>query len=172
MEWTRKHQELTSTSVNFRSSVNKAEQDLPVRQIRATPAKASTLPWSAKRSWAKSSGWRKKPGSTEATQSSMTARCQQTVRLKQPNKGLNQSINQSINPLCNHVSPGRLPDQIAGNARRHENERTTTMQPATKLLSQPATSSSDTMWVKMSKVWSWKPVCISFVVGRILLAAR
>ena len=36
MEWTRKHQNLTGTSANFvfRSSVNKAEQDLPVRQTK------------------------------------------------------------------------------------------------------------------------------------------
>ena len=36
MEWTRKHQNLTGTSANFvfRSSVNKAEEDLPVRQTK------------------------------------------------------------------------------------------------------------------------------------------
>ena len=63
MEWTSKHQGITSqTSVNFvyRSSVNKVEQDLPECETK------------------EQCDWRNKPGSTEGTQSSTAARCQQT----------------------------------------------------------------------------------------------
>ena len=55
----------------------------------------------------------------------------------------------------------RLLYQREGNARPHENETTTVWQlPATKVLTQLATSYSETMWAKTSKTqWTWNPGC-------------
>ena len=51
----------------------------------------------------------------------------------------------------------RLLDQSELGNARHENETTTTTQPATRVFTQPATSSLETMWVKTRKAWTWEP---------------
>ena len=138
MEGTRKHQNLTRTSniAVFRSSVKNHE-----------PAKgASTPPWSAKKSWAKSSGWRNKPGNTDSklNDSEIPA----DVSVKQPNKELAGCWMKSD-----------------GNAHRHENEKTTTTQPATKVLKQPYHSFSETKSARTSKAWTQDPCSQNLTSG-------
>ena len=75
MEWTRKHQNLTGARLNFvfRSSMNKAEQDMPVRR-------KSNASEGVKREnlFSRLTEETSQPESTEATQSLKAARCQQT----------------------------------------------------------------------------------------------
>ena len=52
-------------------------------------------------------------------------------------------------------SARRLPDNSKLNAHHHKNETTTATQLATKVLTQPASSYSETMWAKTSKTWTW-----------------
>ena len=87
MEWTRKHQNLTTVSDNavFRNSVNKDEHDLPVRKKSKASEGCNSerrlqFNFALKRENVVSkvvSGRRNKPGSTAATQSSTAASYQQ-----------------------------------------------------------------------------------------------
>ena len=112
MEWTRKHQNLTSASVNFvsRSSVSKEEQDVPVskeqRQRRLQLwVKASALPWSPKTSWEKSS---RAEETSQGSQKRLKAQRQRGASRRQC-----QTAEQTAR---------RLLDQSEGNARRHEKD--------------------------------------------------
>ena len=83
--------------------------------------------WSAKTSSAKSSYWRNKPESTEATQSLTAARCQQT----------------SVSNSRTKARARTLPWKWNNNQRQ--------------VLTQPTTSSMQTMWAKTSTAWTWDP---------------
>ena len=94
MKWTRKHQNLTSASVNFvsRSSVSKEKQDLPVSkeqrqrrlQLWVKGFSFAVKPKNLARQVV--AGWRNKPGITEAIQTSSEVPAD--VSLKQRNKRL------------------------------------------------------------------------------------
>ena len=114
MEWTRKHQNLTTVSDNavFRNSVNKDEHDLPVRKKSKASEGCNSerrlqFNFALKRENVVSkvvSGRRNKPGSTAATQAPRqlaTSRCRC------------QKAEQTAH---------RLLDRSEGNSRCHEND--------------------------------------------------
>ena len=117
MEWTRKHQNLTSARVNFvfRSS-------MPVRQ-KSNASKGVKRENLFSRLTEETS----QPESTEATQSLTAARYQQT----------------SVSNSRTKARARTLPWKWNNNQRQ--------------VLTQPTTSSMQTMWAKTSTAWTWDP---------------
>ena len=130
MEWMRKHQISRVQATKSSSEAEKDEQDLPVRK-KSNASEGFNSAVKRKNVGAKSS---RADETNQEAQKRLKAQRQWGASRRQCQRA--------------EQTARRLLDQSEGNARRHENDKTTiTMQPATKLLTQPATSSSETFYV-------------------------
>ena len=165
MEWTRKHQNLTSASDNavFRSSLNKDKQDLPFRQ-KSNANEGCNSAMKRKNVVSIVMGLKKQARKYRRNSDLNGSEIPADVSVKHPNKRL---------PAC------WIKVKVMLAAMKMKPEQPRRNQGQKYFNTQSTTSSSETMWATKSKTWTehlvpkllsvellWGP--ISFVVGKIL----